>query len=133
MEMTDIRCDGATTCGNANTAGGADYTGELELRFTFQGTDKYNGPGNNEPATMTDQTFHMPEPCNQTADPSIGSQCGRLNFSMDAIVPGIVLNLEGKRAMWQIDGIRVYDGGADGDGDTTGDNVPFATQGLFVP
>ena len=45
----------------------------------------------------------MPEPCTQTADPSIGSQCGRLNFSMDAIVPGIVLNLEGKRAVWQLE------------------------------
>ena len=133
MEMTDVRCDAATTCGNANTAGGADYAGEVELRFTFQGTDKFNGPGNNEPATMTDYTFHMPEPCNQTGDPSIGSRCGRLNFSMDAIVPGIVLNLEGKRAVWQIGAIRVYDGGADADGDSTGDNVLFATQGLFVP
>ena len=133
MTMTDVRCDGSTTCGNANTSGGADYTGELELRFAFQGTDKYNGPGHNESATMTDYTFHMPEPCNQTADPSIGSQCGRLNFSMDAIVPGIVLNLEGKRAMWQLGQIQVYDGGADSDGDTTGDNTLFAVQGLFIP
>ena len=133
LDLTDVRCDGTTTCGNANAAGGADYTGELELRFTFQGTDKYNGPGNNESATMTDYTFHMPEPCNQTADPSIGSRCGRMNFSMDAIVPGIVLSLEGKRAIWQIGQIRVYDGGADSDGDTTGDNALFAAQGLFVP
>jgi len=75
----------------------------------------------------------MPEPCTETADPSIGSQCGRMNFSMDAVVPGIVLNLEGKRAVWQMSQVRLYDGGADGDGETIGDNLLFATQGLFVP
>ena len=40
---------------------------------------------------------------------------------------------ESKRAIWQLAQIEVYDGGADGDGDTTGDNTLFAVQGLFAP
>ena len=52
---------------------------------------------------------------------------------MDAVVPGIVLSLEGKRAVWQIGQVRFYDGGPDGDADTTADNTLFAVQGLFVP
>ena len=132
--ISDVRCAGATTtCGNANTAGGADYAGELEGRFTFQGTDKYNGAGPNEPGTMTDYTFRWTAQCSQTAAPSTGSQCSMNNLSMDAVVPGIVLSLEGKRAIWEIDQVRFHDGGADGDADTAGDNSLFATQGVFVP
>jgi hypothetical protein len=132
--FSDVRCDGgATTCGNANSAGGADYIGELQGEFTFQSTDKYNGPGNNENATATDYTFRWPALCSQTADVSIGSLCSRTSMSMDAIVPGIVLNLEGKRAVWQLGQIRFYDGGADGDADTVADNSLFAVQGVFVP
>jgi WD40-like Beta Propeller Repeat len=134
LAISDVRCDGATTtCGNANTADGADYTGELEGRFTFRGTDKYNGPNRTEPATMTDYTFRWAVPCSQTADPSIGAHCSMNNLSMDAVVPGIVLSLEGKRAIWGIEEVRFYDGGSDGDADTAGDNSLFATQGLFVP
>ena len=75
----------------------------------------------------------MPEPCNQTADPSTGSDCGRMTFSMDAVVPQTVLGLEGKRAIWQMSDVQSYDGGADGEADTTGDNSLFAVQGVFVP
>ena len=50
---------------------------------------------------------------------------------MDAIVPGSVK--EGKRAIWALSRIELYDGGADGDGSTTDDNTLFATQGLFIP
>jgi hypothetical protein len=46
-------------------------------------------------------------------------------------MPGAVV--DGKRAIWQLDQVRVLDGGADGDADTTGDNRLFATQGVFVP
>jgi Beta-propeller repeat len=40
---------------------------------------------------------------------------------------------EGRRAIWQLDQIKVYDPGPDGDPATPGDNVLFATQGVFVP
>jgi hypothetical protein len=29
--------------------------------------------------------------------------------------------------------VQIYDGGADGDGDTTADNTPFVRPGIFVP
>jgi hypothetical protein len=29
--------------------------------------------------------------------------------------------------------VEVYDGGEDGDGDTTADNTVFLRQGIFVP
>ncbi len=132
--ISDVRCDGTTTtCGNANTTGGADYAGELEGRFTLRSTDKHNGPGPNEPATMTEYTFRWTAPCSQTAVPPPARSCNMNNLSMDAVVPGIVLNLEGKRAIWEIDQVGFYDGGADGDADTPGDNSRFATQGVFVP
>ena len=35
--------------------------------------------------------------------------------------------------MWALDQVRVYDGGSDGDADTTGDNQLFEVQGMFVP
>jgi hypothetical protein len=46
-------------------------------------------------------------------------------------MPGLVV--EGKRAVWQIGQVQVYDGGADGNANTTGDNTLFLTQGLFTP
>ena len=82
---------------------------------------------------MTDYTFRWTAPCSQTADPSTGSHCSMNNLSMDAVVPGIVLSLEGKRAIWELEQVGFYDGGADGDADTPGDNSRFATQGVFVP
>ena len=87
--ISDVRCAGATTaCGNANTAGGADYAGELEGRFTFRGTDKRNGPNLNEPATMSDYTFRWSAPCSQTADPSTGSRCSMNNSAWMQWYPG---------------------------------------------
>lgn len=134
LAISDVRCEGATTtCGNANTAGGADYTGELEGQFTLRSTDKRNGPNLTDPATMTDYTFRWTVPCSQTADLSTGAYCSMNRLSLDAVVPGIVLNLEGKRAIWEIDEIRFWDGGADGDAETAGDNSLFLRQGVFVP
>lgn len=60
----------------------------------------------------------------------VGSTCSA-STSADAVVPGITP--EFKRAVWQLGQVEIYDGGEDGDGDTTGDNTLFATQGLFVP
>ena len=60
---------------------------------------------------------------------------GRLDMlaqtSADAVMPGIAR--EGKRAVWELGKVQVYDGGADGDADTTGDNTLFMEQGLFAP
>jgi hypothetical protein len=37
------------------------------------------------------------------------------------------------RAIWQLGPVRVSDGGDDRDGGTLDDNLPFVTQGVFVP
>jgi hypothetical protein len=39
---------------------------------------------------------------------------------------------EGKRSVWQLGKVQVFDGGVDGDAQT-GPNTLFATQGVFVP
>ena len=46
---------------------------------------------------------------------------------------GRTLTTEGQRAVWELGQVQVYDGGADGDADTTGDNTLFAVQGTFTP
>jgi hypothetical protein len=40
---------------------------------------------------------------------------------------------EGKRTVWGLGQVQVFDGGADGDADTAGDNTLFAVQGLYAP
>jgi hypothetical protein len=37
------------------------------------------------------------------------------------------------RAIWALDTVRIFDGGADGDGETTADNTVFARPGVFIP
>jgi hypothetical protein len=41
--------------------------------------------------------------------------------------------VEGKRAIWELKAVDVFDGGADGQASTTGDNTLFERQGVFVP
>jgi hypothetical protein len=60
---------------------------------------------------------------------SIGAACS-VTTTADAVTPGMVT--EGVRATWQLSGLQVFDGGADGDPDTP-DNTVFARQGVFVP
>jgi hypothetical protein len=51
--------------------------------------------------------------------------------SLDALVPGTVK--EGRRAVWQLGRVELWDGGADGDAQTPAADTLFATQGLFIP
>ena len=59
-----------------------------------------------------------------------GSTCN-VATTADAVLADVVR--EGKRAVWGISSFELYDGGADGDAGTTGDNTLFAVPGLFVP
>ena len=54
-----------------------------------------------------------------------------LHTSLMALFPGSVKS--DKRTVWVLDELRIYDGGADGDGDTTSDNTVFARPGIFIP
>jgi hypothetical protein len=49
----------------------------------------------------------------------------------NALMPGLVTN--GNRAIWELGQAQVYDGGADGNPDTTSDNTLYLDQGIFVP
>jgi hypothetical protein len=106
------------------------YLGELRVVLPLRITDRLNGPGGVHPGTATDTSFGFNLSCLPTSDPQAGSTCSAATTA-DSVMPGIAL--EDKRAVWQLGQIEVYDGGADGDADTAGDNTLFAVQGLFAP
>jgi hypothetical protein len=110
----------------------ADYTGELRAKVTLQITDKDNTPNPGGPgaATTTQIPLELAVGCTPIADPQEGSSCAA-NTSADALAPGTVK--EGRRAIWGLGRVEVYDGGADGDAQTPAGDTLFATQGLFVP
>jgi hypothetical protein len=132
--LSDVRCRPAgASCGSANAAGPADYTGELRASVGLRITDRWNAvaPGGG-PDAGTGQTVSLSRsfPCAPTASTGTGSSC-TLITSANAIAPGLVLDT--KRAIWQMDQVQVLDGGPDGDADTTGGDTLFAVQGIFVP
>jgi plastocyanin len=116
--VTDVR----------NKAGLADYTGELQVKLPLRITDKQSGPAADERATGS-TTFNFTVPCATTGAAGVGSTCS-ITTTADAVIPGSVL--EGKRAVWQVDAVQVFDGGSDGVASTAG-NTLFASQALFVP
>ncbi len=122
VSVTDVRNSGSLT----------DYTGELEARLSLQVTDRVNFPatGGMGPGTTQGFAISATVPCTATGAATVGSTC-TLSTSTDALVPGTVI--ENSRGLWELGQLAVYDGGADSDGDTTGDNSPFLRQGVFVP
>ena len=138
LALNDVRCvPTGTRCGTANTSGPADYSGEMGFSFTFRLTDHWNATapgGGTDAATVQDFALDLagtwPWPCVQSGSTSIGSTCN-LTTTRNAIVPGAWS--PGKREIWELQAVRIYDGGADGDGDTTADNTVFARPGLFIP
>jgi hypothetical protein len=121
-QVTDVR----------NKSDLSDYTGELQLDEGLRITDRDNTPypGGPGPGTVSDTSFPVTIPCAATADTTVGSTCG-IDTTAEAIVPNTVK--EGRRAVWQIGQVRVYDGGADGSASTTADNTLFMDEGLFAP
>jgi hypothetical protein len=130
---TDIRCKaGVATCGSANAADGADYTGELQSNAQIRITDHYSAlapGGGTDPATVIDIPFPTNVPCAATASTSIGSTCA-VDTTANAIVPGSVK--DGKRAIVETGQIFATDGGPDGVVATT-PNATLAVQGIFIP
>ncbi len=110
-------------------AGLADYTADVHTHLMVRVTDRDN-PGPVAPTGTLEIEIHFDTPCTATADPQEGSVCA-LTTTWDSLIPGFVK--EGKRTIWALKRIEVQDGGADGDGMTTGDNTLFATPALFVP
>ena len=108
----------------------SDYTGELRFEVDVRLTDQWNSPypGGAGPGTG-DFTLGWTIPCRRITRINSGGRCV-LATKMDALLPGVVR--EKSRMIWQLQGIRVYDGGADEDGDTTADNNLFAVPGVWV-
>jgi hypothetical protein len=109
----------------------SDYTGELQVNQSLRITDRDNGPDptDPDPGTTEDIGFPVTAQCTATASTTIGSTCA-VSTTADSVVPGSVT--AGKRAIWQLGQVRVFDGGSDGDVGTA-PNTLFATQGVFVP
>jgi hypothetical protein len=131
--ISDVRCiTGTTACGNANTADGPDYTGEVQGNAQIQITDHWNAvaPGGGpDAATVVSIPFPVGATCANTADAAIGGLCSA-NTSANAVVPGAVK--DGKRAIVEIGQIQITDGGDDGLNATT-PNTLFEVQGIFIP
>jgi hypothetical protein len=104
----------------------SEYTGELRAAALVRLTDR------DASVAQTTQDFPLEwdVPCVPTAAELDKSLCD-LATTLDAIAPGAAA--EGTRAVWVLDQVKVYDGGPDEDGATTGDNSLFATQGVFIP
>jgi len=138
IALNDVRCiPTGARCGTANASGPADYSGEMRFSLTFRLTDHWNAVapgGGSDAATVQDFTVDGPSAgfdwtCVQSGATSTGSMC-TWSTSLNALIPGVVREA---RAIWELHSARIYDGGADGDGDTTADNTVFARPGVFVP
>ena len=106
-----------------------DYTGELRFVLGQRVTDSFSGSQGDVAAAAADTVFGFNVGCTGTAGPE-GSNCN-IATTADAVLADIAR--EGQRAVWDLGQVQVYDGGADGDADTAGDNTLFAVQGLFAP
>ena len=137
LALDDVRCvPTGSRCGSVNDSGPSDYSGEMRFSFTWRLTDHFNAvaPGGGpDPATVQDFATEFAWSCAESGSTSTGSTC-TLSTSLNTLIPttgGAVK--DGKRGTWELDAVRIFDGGADGDGDTTADNTVFARPGVFVP
>jgi FtsP/CotA-like multicopper oxidase with cupredoxin domain len=119
VRQTDVR----------NKSDLSDYSGELSARLRLRITDRMNGNSQTESATVSDLPLDIVAPCTANGDPNTGSTC-QANTTLDALLPSTVR--EGARAIWEVDGVEVYDGGTDGEADTDGNEL-FVEQGVFTP
>jgi hypothetical protein len=119
VSLTDLRRAGTL----------ADYTGELEGRIVLRITDRASGGAGNEAATVVDTPLHATLACTPTAPANEGASCAALT-SANALIPGSVQG--GKRAVWEVGTVEVYDGGTDERAATTTDNRLLARQGVYA-
>ena len=105
----------------------SEYTGELRAQH---GRAAHRPRGHRVPRPPRTCPLDFDVPCVPTESTLDKSLC-ELTTTLDAVMPGAAA--EGSRAIWALDQVKVYDGGPDGDADTTADNSLFAAQGVFVP
>jgi hypothetical protein len=107
----------------------ADYAGELETRLSMRLTDRLNGTSATDSATVQQLAMSFAVPCTVTST-ATGAECSAAT-SADALAPGSVV--QGKRAVWELAQVQVFDGGPDDTAATQSGNALFAVQGVFVP
>jgi hypothetical protein len=147
VTYTAIVGDGATVANEANVrittsisdvrkkSDLTDYAGELQEVATLRVTDRYNSADlatqpANDVGTGNDTPFPVTVPCTTTpADNTVGSTCS-ITTTANTLAPNAVV--EGKRTLWQLGPVQVFDGGSDGVASTAG-NTLFMDQGVFVP
>jgi hypothetical protein len=106
----------------------ADYTGQLKENTVLRIIDRDNGPS--EVGVTQDIPLGYTVPCTATtSDTTVGSTCS-INTTANSVVPGTVKG--GKRSIWQMAKVDLYDGGSDGVASTE-PNTLFMTQGLWAP
>ena len=126
-DEADVRLNLSVTDVRKRFEPAADYVGEMQGAFTLRMTDRNNS---DESGTLRDMPFLFDFSCLETPDPGIGSNC-TASTTADSLVPGTAV--EGKRTIWEVGQIRVFDGGEDGFMQTQADNTLFLRQGIFVP
>ena len=124
LDEADVQLD-ATSTDVRLSSGLGDYTGELQARVDLQVTDRSSGPAGDEPATGQTVSFRFAVPCQATASTSVGSTC-TVATTADALAAGTIK--ESVRTIWQLDSVRLFDGGADGVA-ATDPNGPFRVAG----
>jgi hypothetical protein len=131
LVLNDMRCKAdVSTCGDANTAAGPDYTGELQGSFAARITDKFNGGSTfTEPATVNDMPLSFTAACSASASTAVGSSCSAAT-SLNALIPGAIKDTG--RTVFEFTQVRVLDGGPDGVA-SSGPNDLYAVQGVFAP
>ena len=130
VSQTDVRCQG--TSGSCPNGALSDYVGNLRFEL-FAGITDRSSTGATGAATLQgDVTIAFNVPCVTTPATTVGSTCSTTT-SFDAALGATSGIVEGKRSIWDLDDIRVYDGGADGAASTTADNTLFVTDGLLFP
>jgi PKD repeat protein len=128
-DEADMKIEASVTDVLDPTRGFDDYVGSLAAKLRARLTDRRSGTSGSDPATVTDMSIDVPLPCTVTPGTTIGSTCA-IATTLDTLSPGAVP--EGRRSIWALDGLQVYDGGSDG-ALSTDDNTLFLTQGVFVP
>jgi len=144
FEAKDVRCQSSVHpgfCPEVNFNAGPDYSGSLRGFLSLRVTDRYNlpSPGGRAAGTIEgNPTVRFDPQCTTTpgttgagSNGAIGSTCA-LDTTINALLPGAVA--EKRRSIWEIDDVRILDGGASGGIDAgSTDNTLFLRQGVFIP
>ena len=128
VDITDVRCTGVS----AGCPGeGEDYSGSMQARIAIRNTDHFN-TGGADPAATGDCDADVRGPLrgdrrshrrwHVLSPRRLHRRSARFSEIDDT-----------KRTSWEFERLQLWDGGADGDGNTAADNTLFAVQGIFIP